>query len=151
MLKFRQATIEDSQLVFDYINKLAKYEKLEDQVSGTVEDVVTNIFNREVANVIIASDEKGDDVGFSLYFYNFSTFQLRPGLYIEDLYIEEKYRGRGYGTKFFDYYRQLAKREGCGRIEWICLDWNTDAIEFYEQKMGASPMTGWTIRRITLD
>ncbi len=151
MLKFRQATIEDSQLVMDYINKLAKYEKLEDQVSGTVEDVVTNIFNREVANVIIASDEKGEDVGFSLYFYNFSTFQLRPGLYIEDLYIEEKYRGRGYGTQFFDYYRQLAKSEGCGRIEWICLDWNTDAIEFYEQKMGASPMTGWTIRRITLD
>ncbi len=151
MLNFRQATVEDSQLVLDYIKKLAKYEKLEDEVTGTVEDVTRNIFEREVAKVLIITDSDNNNVGFSLYFYNFSTFQVKPGLYIEDLYIDEEYRGLGYGTQVFDYYKQLAKEQGCGRIEWICLDWNDSAIDFYENKIGATPMTGWTIRRLTIE
>lgn len=151
MLNFRQATVEDSQLVLDYIKKLAKYEQLEDEVTGTIDDVIANVFERDIAKVLIISDDSGNNVGFSLYFHNFSTFQVKPGLYIEDLYIDEEYRGLGYGTEVFNYYKKLAKEQGCGRIEWICLDWNQSAIEFYENKIGATPMTGWTIRRLIID
>lgn len=150
MLSFRQAKLGDEQLVLDFIKKLAVYEEMEDEAQGTPQAVIDNVFNREIAKVIIISDQEGNDVGFSLYFYNFSTFQVKPGLYIEDLYIDAEYRGRGYGTMVFDYYKQLAKEQGCGRIEWICLDWNTSAIEFYEQKIGATPLDGWTIRRLTV-
>lgn len=150
MITFREATIGDEQLVLEYIKKLARFEQMEDEVSGTTEDVINNIFNKNTATVLIAMDEENNNVGFSLYFYNFSTFQVKPGLYIEDVYIDEQYRGLGYGTEFFNHYINLAKEKNCGRVEWICLDWNTDAIAFYEQKLGATPMDGWTIRRITL-
>lgn len=150
MLKFREAKLGDEQIVIDYIKKLAAYEKLADEAKGTPEDVVNNIFNREVAKVLLISDEEGNEVGFSLYFLNFSTFQVKPGLYIEDLFIEEEYRGRGYGTQVFEHYKTLAKELGCGRIEWICLDWNESAIDFYENKIGATSMDGWTIRRLTI-
>lgn len=150
MIAFREATIGDEELVLEYIKKLARFEQMEDEVSGTTEDVVNNIFNNNTATVLIAMDEENNNVGFSLYFYNFSTFQVKPGLYIEDVYIDEDYRSLGYGTEFFNHYINMAKEKNCGRVEWICLDWNTDAIAFYEQKLGATPMDGWTIRRITL-
>ncbi len=148
MLKFQKATHGDEELVLDYVKRLARYENLESEVVGTPDDVVQNIFNRNIAEVLFARDIKDNIVGFSLYFYNFSTFQVKPGLYIEDIFIDPEYRGLGYGTEFFNYYKQLAKQEGCGRIEWICLDWNTPAIEFYENKLGAKPMSDWTIRRL---
>lgn len=123
---------------------------MEDEVEGTIEGVINNIFNREITKALLISDQDDNDIGFSLYFLNFSTFQIKPGLYIEDLYIDQGFRGQDYGTAVFEYYKQLAKQLGCGRIEWICLDWNQNAIDFYEQKIGATPINGWTVRRITL-
>ncbi len=150
MLKVKEAVLGDEEIVLEYIKKLARYEKLEDQVSGTREDVINNILKSPVAKALLLFNEKGENVGFSLYFFNFSTFQIKKGLYIEDIFIDEQYRNCGYGSMLFDYYNQLAKQLDCGRIEWICLDWNQDAIDFYEKKLGATSMDGWTIRRIDL-
>ncbi len=150
MVNVREAKLGDETLVLEYIKKLARYENLESEVSGTAIDVIDNIFNKNVAKALLFTNESGHYIGFSLYFLNFSTFQVKPGLYIEDIYIDEDMRGYGYGTYIFEYYQKLAKQLGCGRLEWICLDWNTDAIDFYEQKLKAKTMNGWTIRRIEI-
>lgn len=150
-MKIKHAVNGDEKLVLEYIKKLAAYEKLEDQVTGTEEDVVDNIINNPSFNALLLTDDNDEVVGFSVYFLNFSTFQIKPGIYIEDIYIEEEHRSKGYGLQLFDYYKQLAKTNGYGRIEWICLDWNTDAIDFYENKLGAQSMDGWTIRRLSIE
>lgn len=147
MLEFRVASYGDEKLVHDFILKLAKYEKLEDEVCSDINLVKTNIFDNKYANCLIFNDGV-NDIGFVIYFFNFSTFNIKPGLYIEDLYIDDEYRGLGYGSMVFDHIKTISKQKECGRIEWICLDWNKSAIDFYENKLGATSMDGWTIRRL---
>lgn len=147
MSTIRYATREDSSLIFDFIKKMAIYEKLLDELVGNVELLENNIFDKKGAEVIfIMEGEK--EVGFSLYFYNFSTFLTKQTLYLEDIFVLEDYRGKGYGKKMFDFLIKKAKDEDLGRIEWVCLNWNEPSIKFYES-LGAKPMDEWTTFRLT--
>lgn len=146
MNNFRYATINDSSLVFDFIKQLAIYEKMEDLVFGSVELIEKWVFKEKKAEVIfILEDNK--EIGFALYFYNFSTFLTKPGIYLEDIFIKEEYRNKGYGKLVFEFLINKAKEENLGRIEWVCLDWNEPSIKFYE-KLGAKPLNDWIIFRL---
>jgi len=142
----REAVEPDAPLILRLIKGLAAYEKLPDAVTGTEEILHDSLFARRAAEVVIGEYE-GEPVAFALYFHNFSTFQCLPGLYLEDLYVKEEYRGRGFGGAMLRRLAQIAKERGCGRFEWICLDWNEDALAVY-RKLGAVPMDGWTIQRM---
>lgn len=145
-MKLREAKIEDSELIIDFIHKLAIYENLEHEMKVTKELIEKWIFKEKKGEVLFII-EKDKEVGFVLYFYNFSTFVGKPGIYIEDIFILEEYRGNGYGKEVFKYLAKKSVKEGYGRIEWTCLDWNKTAINFYE-KMGAVPMDEWTNYRL---
>ncbi len=142
----REAGEEDVSLILRLIRGLAAYEKLPDAVTGTEEVLYNSLFVRRAAEVIIGEYE-GTPVAFALYFHNFSTFQCLPGLYLEDLFVMEEYRGHGFGRAMLRRLAQIAKERGCGRFEWICLDWNENALALY-RKLGAKPMEGWTIQRL---
>ena len=146
MFQIRKATREDSATIFDLITKLAVYEKMEKEVVTSVEELRKNIFDQQYAEVIIA-EEDNKPVGFALYFYNFSTFVGKPGLYLEDLFVEPDCRGKGYGKKLFVELAKIAQEKNCGRMEWSVLDWNTPAIKFYES-LQAKPMSGWSVFRL---
>lgn len=146
MFQIRKATPHDSQLIYDLIKKLAIYEKMEKDVVKNVEELRDNIFEKKYAEVIIAEDDD-KPVGFALYFFNFSTFMGKPGLYLEDLFVEPDCRGKGYGKKLFIELSKIAKAKNCGRMEWSVLDWNSSAIKFYES-LGAKPMDEWTVFRL---
>ena len=145
-MKLREAKIEDSELIIDFIHKLAIYEKLQYEMKVTKELIEKWIFKEKKSEVLFII-ENDKEVGFVLYFYNFSTFVGKPGIYIEDIFILEEYRGNGYGKEVFKYLAKKSVKEGYGRIEWTCLDWNKTAINFYE-KMGAVPMDEWTNYRL---
>jgi GNAT superfamily N-acetyltransferase len=142
----RLATIDDIDLVLDFIKELAEYEHMADQVVATRELLNDTIFIQKKAEVVIAEYE-GSPVGFALFFHNYSTFLGRPGIYLEDLYVREAMRGMGFGTRILSYLAQLANERGCGRLEWACLDWNEPSIQFYKQ-MGGVPMDQWTVYRL---
>ncbi|MGA9213300.1 N-acetyltransferase family protein [Kaistella sp.] len=146
MFQIRKATESDTPIIFDLIKKLAVYEKMEDEVITSVEELKENIFTHKFSKVLIAEEDE-KPVGFALYFYNFSTFVGKPGLYLEDLFVEPDCRGKGYGKKLFAELAKIAKEENCGRMEWSVLDWNTPAIKFYES-LGAKPMDEWTVFRL---
>lgn len=146
MFHIRQAVPADTPIIFDLIKKLAVYEKLENDVITSVDELQENIFNKNFAKVLIA-EELGKPVGFALYFYNFSTFVGKPGIYLEDLFVEPEHRGKGYGKSLLIELAKLAKGENCGRFEWSVLDWNTPSIEFYKS-LGAKPMEGWSVFRL---
>jgi len=143
----REAQAGDAPLLFDLICGLAEYEKMRDEVEGDPETLHKNLFENNQANVLIG-EENGVPVCFALYFYNFSTFQCKHGLYLEDLFVKPEYRGKGYGSVMLACLAQKAREEDCGRFEWICLDWNEPALKVY-RKIGAVPLTGWTIQRLT--
>lgn len=145
----RQATEADVGLVLDFIKALATYEKLPDQVTATEEILHDSLFVRRSAEVVIG-EYQGKPVSFALFFHNFSTFQGMPGLYLEDLFVKEDYRGHGFGRIMLSYLAELARQRRCGRFEWICLDWNESALTVY-RKLGAIPMSGWTIQRMEGD
>jgi GNAT superfamily N-acetyltransferase len=145
--RIRVAGKTDLPLVLQFIKKLAHYERLSHEVTATEEVLRENLFGgRSVAEVILAEHQQVT-VGFALYFHNFSTFLGRAGIYIEDLYVDEPYRGNGFGRALFLYIAGLAKERGCGRMEWSVLDWNRPAIQFYES-LGAKPMSDWTAYRL---
>lgn len=146
MFQIRKAVPNDSPVIFDLIKKLAVYERLENDVITSVEELQENIFSKNFAKVLIA-EESGKPVGFALYFYNFSTFVGKPGIYLEDLFVEPEYRGKGYGKALLVALAKIAKEEDCGRFEWSVLDWNTPSIEFYKA-LGAKPMDEWTVFRL---
>ncbi len=146
MFTIRQAKEADTELIFSLIRKLAVYEKMEDAVITSAEELREQLFVKENAQVLIA-EEAGTAIGFALYFFNFSTFVGRAGLYLEDLYIEPEYRGKGYGKQLFVQLATLAKEKNCGRMEWSVLNWNTPAISFYKS-LGAVPMDEWTVYRL---
>ena len=144
---FRKAVREDVPLILEFIKGLAEYEKMSDEVVATEEILDEWLFDKEKAEVIFAIAE-GEELGFALFFHNFSTFLGRAGIYLEDLFVKPKYRGNGYGKAILKRLAQIAVERGCGRLEWSCLDWNQPSIDFY-LSLGATPMSGWTGYRLT--
>ena len=147
---FRRAGPEDTALILRFIRDLAVYEKMEDQVVADEETLHHWLFEKHGAEVIFALNEAEVEVGFALYFHNFSTFLGRSGLYLEDLFVLPEYRGRGYGKGLLQALARIARERGCGRMEWCCLDWNAPSIAFYKS-LGAHPMDLWTIYRLEKD
>ncbi len=148
-LSFRSAVREDTPLILSFIRSLAEYERMADQVVATEERLEQELFDRHSAEVLFALED-GKEVGFALYFFNFSTFLGRPGLYLEDLYVMPGFRGRGCGKGLLRELAGIACARGCGRMEWWCLDWNRPGIDFY-LSLGAEPMSGWTVYRLSGD
>ncbi len=145
-LTFRNATEQDCGLILEFIRELAAYEKMLDDVVATEELLAQWIFQEHRAEVIFALED-GAEVGFALFFHNFSTFVGRAGLYLEDVLVKPAYRGRGYGKALLKKLAAIAVERGCGRFEWCCLDWNQPSIDFY-RSLGAVPMEEWTIYRL---
>lgn len=148
-LDFRFAEKKDTPLILQFIKELADYEKMLNEVVTTEELLKEWIFEKNKAEVIFALEDDVE-VGFALFFHNFSTFLGRAGIYLEDLYVRPEYRGKGYGKGLLKKLAQITVERGCGRLEWCCLDWNKPSIEFY-LSMGAVPMNEWTIYRLTGD
>ena len=128
---------------------MESYEKMADEVVANEDLLEEWIFDKQKAEVIFAVAD-GKEVGFALFFHNFSTFLGRAGIYLEDLYVKQEYRGRGYGKSILKKLAAIAVDRGCGRLEWWCLDWNKPSIDFY-LSLGAEPMSDWTVYRITGD
>lgn len=146
---FRKAVREDVPLILKFIRALAVYEKMEDRVVGDEKLLESELFVRQKAEVIFALEGE-KEVGFALFFHNFSTFLGRSGLYLEDLFVLPEYRGKGYGKAILKKLASIAVERGCGRLEWSCLDWNKPSIDFY-LSLGAAPMSDWTVYRLTGD
>lgn len=149
MFNIRHAVPEDTRLILDFIKKLAEYERCLDEVVADESTLYNSLFVEKSAEVIIA-EEDGMPIGFALFFHNFSTFVGRKGLYLEDLFILPEKRGLGYGKRILKYLARLAVERNCGRMEWICLDWNAPSLAFY-RKIGAFPLDEWTVQRMTED
>jgi GNAT superfamily N-acetyltransferase len=148
MLSIRNATADDVPLVLQFIRELAEYEKLAHEMVATPKDLLRDGFSdRPYFHVVIAEWE-GQPAGFALYFYNYSTFQGRPGLYLEDLFVRPTYRGKGIGKALLVHLAKVAVKEGCGRYQWQVLDWNTPSIKFYES-LGARTRKEWLTMRVT--
>ena len=144
---FRYAEETDVALILQFIKDLAEYERMSDEVIATEELLREWIFEKKKAEVIFAMEGE-KEVGFALFFHNFSTFLGRAGIYLEDLYVKEAYRGRGYGKALLKKLAKIAVERGCGRLEWSCLDWNQPSIDFY-LSLDAVPMDEWTVYRAT--
>ena len=147
-LSFRMAAPGDGALILAFIRALADYEKMLDQVVATPEVLEEELFQKGRARVFFALED-GREVGFALFFHNFSTFLGRAGIYLEDLFVLPEERGHGYGKALLKHLAHIAVERGCGRLEWACLDWNTPSIDFYTKRMHAVPMDQWTVYRLT--
>ncbi len=145
-LSFRKAEENDCGLILFFVKELAVYEKLSDQVIATEDLLREWLFEKKKAEVIFACED-GREVGFALFFHNFSTFLGRAGIYLEDLYVLEEFRGRGCGRALLKELARIAVERGCGRLEWACLDWNQPSIDFY-LSLHAVPMEEWTVYRV---
>lgn len=148
-LAFRYAQREDVRLILGFIRDLAEYEKMLDEVVADEATLEEWIFDKQKAEVIFAV-VNGEEVGFALFFHNFSTFLGRAGIYLEDLFVKPEHRGKGYGKALLKKLAAIAVERGCGRLEWWCLDWNKPSIDFY-LSLGAEPMSDWTVYRIAGD
>lgn len=148
-MDFRFAVREDTALILRFIKELAAYEKLLSEVVADEKTLEEWLFDRRKAEVLFVL-EGGEEVGFALFFHSFSTFLGRAGLYLEDLYVREGYRGRGYGKALLKKLAAIALERGCGRMEWWCLDWNEPSIGFY-RSLGAEAMSDWTVYRLSGD
>lgn len=142
----RKAERKDVPLILEFIKGIAQYEKMENEVEATVELLEEQLFDKQRAEVIFALDN-GKEVGFALFFHNFSTFVGKSGLYLEDLFVFPEYRGKGHGKALFMELVRIASERGCGRMEWVCLNWNTPSIAFY-RSLGASSLDEWTTYRL---
>ena len=148
-LTFRSAERKDVSLILQFIRELADYEKMLNEVVADEATLETWIFDKQKAEVIFAVEGE-KEVGFALFFHNFSTFLGRAGIYLEDLYVKPECRGKGYGKALLKKLASIAVERGCGRLEWWCLDWNKPSIGFY-RSLGAEPMSDWTVYRIAGD
>lgn len=144
---FRYANEQDTGIILDFIKELATYENMLDEVVATEELLKEWLFDKKAAEVLFALED-GKEVGFALFFHNFSTFLGRAGIYLEDLYVKPEYRGKGYGKALLKELARIAVERGCGRLEWSCLDWNQPSIDFY-LSLDAKPMDEWTLYRAT--
>ena len=144
--RFRAAVRADVPLILTFIRELADYEGMLDEVVADEATLEEWLFDRRAAEVVFALEE-GREVGFALFFHNFSTFLGRSGVYLEDLYVRPEHRGKGYGKALLKRLARIALERGCGRLEWWCLDWNRPSIDFY-LSMGAEPMSDWTVYRV---
>ncbi len=149
-LTIRAATPADRDLVFAFIRDLAEYEKLLDDVVATPDDVARALFAPHPRVFCDLAEWDGAPAGFALWFYNFSTFRGRHGIYLEDLFVKPAFRGKGIGKALLAHLAKRAVAEGCARVEWWVLDWNEPSIKFYES-LGAIPMEEWTVFRLTGD
>jgi GNAT superfamily N-acetyltransferase len=147
-MKIRFATKEDVFAILNLIKGIAEYEKLLHEVTATEEILYDSLFIKKAAEVLLG-EKDGKIIGFALFFHNFSTFTGKRGLYLEDLYVLPEYRHQGYGKQFFSELKKIAKERNCGRMEWICLDWNAPAIKFYTEYLHAVPMDEWTVYRLS--
>lgn len=149
MFKIVEATEKDCSTIGQFIRYLAEYEKMSDDVIWTEESLYHELFIEKNARVLLAKQDE-EVIGFALYFFNFSTFVGKKGLYLEDLFIKPEYRKKGYGKAMFKKLAEIAIEKNCGRMEWVCLNWNEPSIEFYYQ-LGAVGMDEWTTYRLTED
>ena len=147
-VKIRPAELADVPVIAELIRALARFEKLEGEVTMTEERLAENLFGRHRYAETLIAEEAGASVGFALFFHNFSTFLALPGIYLEDLFVVPEHRGRGIGKALLKELARLAVERGCGRLEWAVLDWNREAIGFYE-RLGARPNSEWTVYRLT--
>ena len=142
----RKAERRDVPLLLEFIRGIAKYEKMESEVVADGTTLESEMFDHHRAEAVFAVVD-GREVGFALFFYNFSTFVGHSGLYLEDLFIWPEYRGKGYGKALLLHLTKIARERKCGRMEWTCLDWNRPSIDFY-LSLGAVPMNEWTLYRL---
>jgi GNAT superfamily N-acetyltransferase len=148
-LHIEPAIPADVPMILQLIRELAEFERLLHEVTATEEQLLEHLFGpRPKAEVIMGRLPGGEVAGFALYFHNFSTFLAKPGIYLEDLYVRQQYRGRGYGEQLLRRLAGIAIERSCGRLEWSVLDWNQRAIDFYKS-LGAVPMSEWTMYRVT--
>ena len=145
--EIRYAREDEVGTILSFIRALAEYEKMSSDVVATEELLREWIFEKKICEVLFAV-ENGIPVGFALFFHNFSTFLGRGGIYLEDLFVLPRHRGKGYGKKLLCKLAEIAVERNCGRLEWSCLDWNRPSIDFY-RSMGAIPMEEWTTYRLT--
>ena len=148
--KMRPAHLEDVPIILQLIRDLATYERAPDEVVATKEQLVDVLFGERPAAEVLLAFEAELPVGFAVYFYNFSTWLGRAGLYLEDLFVKPEKRGKGYGRALLVELAKIARDRGCGRMEWAVLNWNEPAIKFY-RALGAKPMDEWTVFRLTRD
>ncbi len=146
----RFASIKDTGMILNFIRRLAEYEKLAHEVEAKEDSLEKFLFGDNAKAEVIIGEYEQEPVGFALFFHNFSTFLGRPGIYLEDLFIDPDNRGNGFGKTMLSFLASLAGERNCGRLEWSVLDWNEPAIGFYE-KLGAEPMEEWTVYRVTGD
>jgi GNAT superfamily N-acetyltransferase len=147
-LVIRPAERADVPVIAELIRGLARFEKLEHEVTMTEDRLASNLFGPHHYAETLIAEEDGAPVGFALFFHNFSTFLAQPGIYLEDLFVIPEQRGRGVGRALLKELARLAVERGCGRLEWSVLDWNREAIAFYE-RLGAQPNSEWTVYRLT--
>lgn len=147
-ITLRLAEAEDAGLILEFIKGLAECEKLADEVVADEDSIRRSLFGDRPAAEVMIAEYEGEPAGFALFFQNYSTFLGRPGIYLEDLFVKPEIRGHGIGRRLLSKLAQIAVERSCGRFEWSVLDWNKPAIDFYK-KLGAHPMNGWTIFRLT--
>jgi len=148
-LTFRYAEEADMGLLLRFVKELAEYERLLDEVVATEDTLRESLFEKKAARAFFAVVD-GTEVGFCVFYYNLSSFVGRAGIFIEDIYVKPEHRGRGYGKAMMKEIARMANEEGCGRVEWSCLDWNEQSINFY-LSLGAKPMDEWTVYRMAGD
>lgn len=145
--EIKQATASDVLVILSFIKKLAVYEKLTSEVTATEELLRETLFGQRRYAEVIIGYHGGEPVGFALFFHNYSTFLGKPGIYLEDLYVDERHRGKGFGKALLVHLARLTKERNCGRLEWSVLDWNEPSINFYKT-LGARAMDDWTVFRV---
>ena len=143
----RGTTVEDSELILNFIKELAEYEQLSHEVIATIETLRETLFGERAYAEVVIGEFEGVPVGYALFFHNFSTFTGRPGIYLEDIYVNTEMRGKGFGKCLLAYIAKLAVERNCTRVDWSVLDWNEPSIQFY-RSIGAIPMEAWTVQRL---
>ncbi len=149
-ITLRAARPDDVPLILRFIRGLAEYERLAHACIATEDGLTRTLFGERPGAEVVLAYVDHEAVGFALFFHNYSTFLAQPGLYLEDLFVDPAFRSRGVGRALLAHLAAIAEARDCGRLEWSVLDWNVDAIAFYE-KLGARGLSDWTVHRITGD